>query len=540
MSTLICPLIALAPRFGLLRLIRSLPLWLSLAAVPMPLALADGLPDLGDESQIAVSPLIEKKAGERVMNDIRLHEPSYLDDPEVNGYLENLGRRLATASNDPTYGFNFFAMRDAQINAFATYGGYVGVNTGLIVAAQSESELASVLAHEVSHVTQHHLARGVSKQKQSSVATMVAMGLALLAARSNPQVTTAAVVSAQAASIQSQLTFTREFEREADRIGFDTLSKAGFDVHGMAAFFTRLQKETRLYENNAPAYLRTHPLTGERIADMQNRAADLPYKQVVDSLDFSLVRAKLRVEQLDARDAVIDSAALLKEHKYTVEAAARYGYVRALLRDKQLAAAERELKLLQRLKIVSPMIDKLAADLAVARNDFTGAEALYRDALKREPLNRALIYGLADTLIAVSGRGMAATLNDKSVPCPLPSPPTPLPQERGDSTVACRDAHVKHWLPAQQFVDQALQERPQDYQLYAFKAKIAHSLGQRFQTQRAQAEVYALQGQTQAAIEQLQMAQRAGDASFYEMSAADARLRELKARRLEENNEHKQ
>jgi predicted Zn-dependent protease len=478
---------------------RALALLLSLTTATAPLAWAGDLPDLGDESQVAVSPLLEKKAGESVMNDIRLHDASYLDDAEVSAYLGQLGRRLAAASGDPTYGFTFFAMRDAQINAFATYGGYVGVNTGLIIAAQSESELASVLAHEVSHVTQHHLARGISKQKQSSVATMAAMALALLAARSNSQVSTAAVVSAQAASVQSQISFTREFEREADRIGFDTLTKAGFDVHGMAAFFTRLQKETRLYENNAPAYLRTHPLTGERISDMQNRAADLPYKQVPDSLEFTLVRAKLRAEVGSPREAVIDFEAQLKDKKYATEAGARYGYARALLRDKQFDAAERELKNLRQLKVASPMLDKLAADIAVGRNNYAAAESIYRDALKRDPFNAAMIYGLADTLIA-----------------------------------------AKRWPQAQTFVNGALQEHSQDFRLYAFKARIANSLGQRFQEHRAQAEVYALQGLTQAAIEQLGLAQRAGDGSFYELSAADARLRDLKARLVEEKREDKQ
>lgn len=465
----------------------------SLLAPPLAPAWADGLPDLGDESQIDVSPLIEKKAGESVMNDIRLHDPDYLDDAEVSAYLDKIGQRLAAASSDPTYGFVFFAMRDQQINAFATYGGYIGVNSGLIIASQSESELASVLAHEISHVTQRHLARGISKQKRNSVATMAAMALALLAARSNSQVSTAAVVSAQAGTAQSQISFTREFEREADRIGFDTLKKSGYDVHGMAAFFSRLQKETRLYENNAPSYLRTHPLTGERISDMQNRDAEVPYKQVPDSLDYQLVRAKLRAELGTPREAVIDFEALLKDRKFASEAAARYGYARALLRDKQLDAAEREVKNLRRLKLSSPMLIKLAAELALARNDFAGAESIYRDGLRQEPFNRALIYGLGEALIA-----------------------------------------AKRWPQALAYVNEALLERPQDFKLHGLKARIANSLGRRFQEHRAQAEVYALQGLTQAAIEQLEMAQRAGDASFYEMSAADARLRDLQAKLREE------
>lgn len=169
------------------RLSRLSALVLSLLLAYPALLHADDLPDLGDVSQNELSPAMEKQIGQKVMNEIR-QDPSFLDDPEVTTYLNQVGGRLAAACPDPGYGFIFFAMKDPTINAFATYGGYVGVNTGLLLAAQSESELAGVLAHELSHVTQHHLARGITTSKQQSIAAMVAMGLALLAARNNPQV----------------------------------------------------------------------------------------------------------------------------------------------------------------------------------------------------------------------------------------------------------------------------------------------------------------------------------------------------------------
>ncbi|HET7775918.1 MAG TPA: M48 family metalloprotease, partial [Azospira sp.] len=222
-------------------------LFLALQGVALP-AGADGLPDLGDASQSDVSPQLEKKVGESILNEIRLRDPQYLDDPEVTAYVDQLGQRLVAASPDPGFGFTFFMMKDPSINAFATFGGYVGVNTGLLLAAQSESEVAGVLAHEISHVTQHHLARGVAKEKQTSVVAMAAMALALLAASKNSDMASAAIMGSQAALVQGQLGFSRDMEREADRIGFQTLEKSGLDVRGMGDFFQRLQQASRLYE----------------------------------------------------------------------------------------------------------------------------------------------------------------------------------------------------------------------------------------------------------------------------------------------------
>jgi predicted Zn-dependent protease len=176
------------------------------------------------------------------------------------------------------------------------FGGFIGVNTGTLLTAQSESELAGVLAHEISHVMQNHLARQIAREKQSSIATMIAMAVGVLAARSNSQVASAAIASAQAASIQAQLAYSRDFEREADRLGFQTMTKAGYDVRGMGDFFGRLQQAGRVYENNAPVYMRSHPLTLENDLRHAEPGAGCPYRQVADSLDFHLVRAKLRAQ----------------------------------------------------------------------------------------------------------------------------------------------------------------------------------------------------------------------------------------------------
>jgi predicted Zn-dependent protease len=459
---------------------------------------ADDLPDLGESARADLSPQLERRIGQSIMNDIRLHEPTYVDDEEINDYLRQFGGRLVAASANPGGDFNFFAIRDNTVNAFAMFGGFIGVNTGTLLTAQSESELAGVVAHEISHVTQSHLARQIAKEKQNSIASMIAMAVGILAARSNSQVAGAAIVSAQAGSVQSQLAYSRDFEREADRVGYQTLEKSGFDVHGMGDFFERLQKAGRVYENNAPVYLRSHPMTLERISDMQNRAHEAPYRQVPDSLDFLLVRSKLRAQAGTAREAVTELETLLNEKKYFSEIATRYGLSYARLRAKDLAGAQREMDALKALKPASALISGLAAEIRVAAGDRPAAQAIYRDAIQRYPRSRALIYGYAEALY-------------------------------GD----------RQYDQALHFLDAQLQLTPSDFKLYGLQAKTYAALGKRLQQHRTQAEFYVLQGQLIPAVEQLQFAQKAGDGNFYEQSAVDARLRELRKQQLEEAKQKK-
>lgn len=462
-------------------------------AVLAPRALAEGLPDLGESSRTDLSPQMERRIGESIVRDIRLREPSYIDDVEVTAYLNSLAARLSAAAPEAGQSFELFALRDATLNAFALPGGYIGVHSGLILAAQSESELAGVLSHEMAHVTQKHLARLMGKQNQAQVTQWLAMAVAILAARSNSDVSQAAIVAGTAAGVQTMLNYSRDFEQEADRIGIQTLDRAGFDVRGMASFFERLQKFGRLYENNAPGYLRTHPLTTERISDMENRILRAQYRQVADSIDFQLVRAKLRATQGDLRDTVAEFESQLRERKYLSEAAARYGLAVTQMRARNYPAVEREVAELRRLKVASPMLDALAADVKKAQGDLAGALRLYREARARHPRNKALLYGQVDALLAAG-----------------------QPQE------------------ALKTATDELQLTPSDAPLHGLQAKSYAALGKRLQQHRAQAELYVLQGQLMPAIQQLELAQKAGDGDFFEHSQVDARLRELRARQLEE------
>jgi len=458
--------------------------WLSAGPV---WAAENNLPELGEASQTVFTPQIERKVGEEIMRDMRA-DPSFLDDPEITGYLNNLGYRLAAASPNNRQDFEFFVLRDSTLNAFALPGGYIGVHTGLILAAQSESELAGVLAHEIAHVTQHHIARLVAQDSRNSILSIAALALAILTARSNSQIGGAAGALAQAGAIQSSLDFTRDNEREADRVGLQILTKSGLDPRGMETFFERLAKFNRLYDNNAPVYLRSHPLTSERLADIENRLASVPYKQIPDSLDFQLVRAKLRAATGRPEEAVQWFDAGLKEQKFNSEIAQRYGLVNALLLAKQYSRAERELAQLKKIAPPHPMIEVLAASLKRAQGQDNAALAIYRAALKSFPFQRALVYGYADTLLML--HQYAESIN---------------------------------------FINDELKRYVSDAQLYEYQARGYAGLKKEFLSHRALAEAYARRSNLVAAIEQLQIALKTREGDFYQLSSAEARLKELKA-----------
>ena len=279
---------------------------------------------------------MERRIGESIMRDIRFREPSYLDDPEITDYLGDARRaphagapraRARTSSSS--------RIRDPTINAFALPGGFIGVHTGLISAAETESELASVLAHEIAHVTQRHIARMLGQQQQMQLPVLAALAAAILlgALAARPR-RPAPRRPRQAGAVQTQLSYSRDFEREADRIGFQALEARGLRrARDGARSSRRCSAASRIADDGSvPGYLRTHPMTTERIADAQNRAAGLPYQQHPDSPEFQLVRAKLRAEPGDARDAVQLLPAAVRERRYASEAAARYGLAAALLR----------------------------------------------------------------------------------------------------------------------------------------------------------------------------------------------------------------
>jgi predicted Zn-dependent protease len=457
----------------------------------IPAALAEGLPDLGDASQSTFTALEERRLGEEIMKEIRA-DRTYYEDAEATDYVSALGNRLVARGSDTRQDFRFFLMQDRQINAFALPGGFIGVHTGLILAAQSESEVASVLAHEIAHVTQRHIARIIEQQKNSTVISLAALAVAVLAARSNSDISSAAAAVGQAGAVQNLLNFSRDHEREADRIGLQTLEGAGYDPRAMAVFFERLQRATRVYEiGGAPSYLRTHPLTHERIADIQNRLDRLPYRQVPDSIEFQLVRAKLRADldpALEARNFFEQS---LAERRFLSEAASRYGLATSLMRLNEHAAARKEFELLRAAAGLHPIVDMLGCRLRRAASEFEAALACFRDAHRAYPQYRALTYEYAEALLQAG---------------------------RPDPALAVVEARLRD------FTD--------DPKLYLLQARAYAMQGKRLAQHRATGEAYARLGNVRGAVEQMQIAVKSGDGDFYQLSAAEARLREL--RKIEE------
>lgn len=457
----------------------------------IPQALADGLPDLGDVSQAEFSPQMERKLGDAIMAQIR-RDQSLMNDAELTEYLNNVGYRLVASSSDYRQDFEFFIIKDPSLNAFALPGGYIGVHTGLILAAQSESELAAVLGHEIAHVTQRHLARMIDKEKQSMWTSLAAIAVAILASRSNPQLSNAAMATAQATSIQNTLNFTRDHEREADRVGLQIMSQAGFDARGAESFFERLQKSSRVYDNNAPDYLRTHPVTSQRIADIQNRLEAIPYKQTVDSFDFHLMRAKLRAMEGTPAQAVAFFEEVLRDKKYASEAAQHYGLAAALLRQRQYQRAESEIAQLRKLTQPHPGIESLAAQLKLAEGKPEFALATYRSALRDFPNRRPLVYAYAEALL-----------------------------------------ENRSYNEALKLLSDEVRTYPNDLRLYRLQAQAYAAQGKRLLSHQAQAEAYYREGNLPAAIEQLLIAQKTGEGDFYQLSIVEARLRQLRAQALD-------
>jgi len=238
---------------------------------------SSALPSLGDGADMSVA--AERRLGDSIARDI-YRDPDYLDDPVLGDYLQAVWQPLLGAARvrgdvppelAERLAWELMISRDKRVNAFALPGGYLGVNLGLLAVTDTPQELASVLAHELSHVSQRHIARMIARQDRGAPWLMGAMILAMLAARANTEVASAALVGGQAVAAQTQLNFSRDMEREADRVGFGVLSGAGFDPTGFVTMFDKLQQAARHNDDGAFPYLRSHPLTSERIADMQAR-----------------------------------------------------------------------------------------------------------------------------------------------------------------------------------------------------------------------------------------------------------------------------
>jgi predicted Zn-dependent protease len=232
------------------------------------------LPQIGDPADNSLSPADEKRLGGEVMAELYGHN-YMLEDPEISEYLSALGWKLAASSQSRPPSLLFFMMNDDRINAFALPGGFIGVNAGLLLAASNESEVAGVLGHELAHVTQRHIARTQEDTEVASMATWLAVIATIIAGSADPDLVIGALSLGQSLNYQRQVNYTRAHELEADRIGIQTMARAGFDPFAMASFFQKLEQQSRLYGSGVPEFLRTHPLNTTRVSEARARAASL-------------------------------------------------------------------------------------------------------------------------------------------------------------------------------------------------------------------------------------------------------------------------
>ncbi len=299
--------------------------------------LAVELPELGEPADLTLSPAQEAKIGDEVASE--LYRGNYqLDDVELGDYINSMGWKLAAKGSVTPPRFRFFVLGDPRINAFAVPGGVIGVNAGLLLYADDESELAGVIGHEQAHVTQRHLARTANDTSAANLATWAAILAAIIAGSANPDVVLGALAIGQSVNYQREVNYTRAHEQEADRIGIQTMAAAGYDPEGMASFFGKLEQQSRLYNSQLPDILRTHPVNTSRISEARARAAQLPKVSRRSNPEFALMKARTIVLMASTPTAAVDEMGL-RLRAGDKSGGEQYGYAFALFNAGRAAEA---------------------------------------------------------------------------------------------------------------------------------------------------------------------------------------------------------
>lgn len=442
------------------------------------------LPDFGSSADLVMSSAQEHRLGREFMKSVR-KALSVIDDPILTDYLKDLGNRLVAASTAGAGRYTFFFIDNPAINAFAGPGGHIGVFSGLVLAGENESELAAVLAHEIAHVSQRHLIRLFEDQKRLSIpATAALIATTVLGAQVDADLGAAVAAGVQAATLQRQINFTRENEKEADRIGIAALAAAGFDPYAMPGFFKRLARARRTHEINAPEYLRTHPVTSSRTADALGRADRYGHKQRPDDLRFHLVRARLREGSFsNAQKAITHFRSQLESKRYRNQTAVRYGYALGLVRANRIRAARAVVE-----KLIAWHPNQAEFIILQARID---AESGTRDravktlqtAVGLRPSNIPLRIAYADILMAAG-----------------------------------------HPARALETLEEVARRRPGQALIYQRMSDAALKAGQKAATHRYRAEKLYAEGNLEPAIHQLEIALRQPGLSYHDASKIQVRL----------------
>ncbi len=459
------------------------PTLLSLACLLVLPAPASDLPSLGDSSSGVVSPGQEHMLGRAWLSMLR-GQVQTLSDPLLKDYVESTIYRLAETSQVEDRRFEFILMNSPELNAFAAPGGIIGINGGLFLHAETEAEYASVLAHELAHLSQRHFARGIEEQQRMQLPMMAALLLGVVAAAAGAgDAGMAAITSSQAAAYQSQTAFSRQNEQEADRVGLLNLERAGYDPRAMPAMFERLVREYR-FDQKPPEFLLTHPLTESRIADTRNRADQAPAGGKENSLRYQLIsaRMKLQFENTPGLVAKEFQARLSDNPKDDV---ARYGLTIAQIKAGQFETARSTL---------APLLAKAPGEL---------------------------IYNLAQTELDIDSNhpGQASERLKRL----LQLYPTSLPVQQMQVDLLLKQGNLE---AASRLLEDMVSQRSTDPGIWYQVAEIRGQTGNLTGVYQARAEYFALVGRYEDAFQQLDYAKRRST-SFQEGARLDARLKEL-------------
>ena len=446
------------------------------------------LPEMGDSAGALVSPVEEYQVGQSFYWSLQ-QSVTLVDDPEVNSYINSLGHRLVTNSDDPGRSFTFFVVPDNSVNAFAAPGGFIGIHTGLMLTSEAESELASVMAHEIAHVTQRHILRNFERSKRMSIPMTAAMIAAALLGVADPSAGSAAIMAVQAGNVQMQLDYSRAHEAEADNLGMQTLVNAGFDPNAMPRFFERLQIAGRFYGGNQiPEFLRTHPITVSRIADARGRAANLePRPQIRDTKKFYLMREKVRVmTSSNLRELIKTYEDKLKDNTAEDESVTRYGYALALLKNSNYTQARDEINDLIDLDDNQLSYHLVLADIEIALGRMDAALAIYNDFQRVYPDDWALSIKQVQALLRANQPRKAITILQRQL-------------DVGESSA----------------------------DLYRLLAKAYGDMGQKSKSHVWLAEHYHSSGQLMQAADQLRIAADYARGDEFELAKISSRLRQI-------------
>jgi predicted Zn-dependent protease len=460
------------------------PILLTLACLAAQPGLASDLPSLGDSSSSIVSPQQEHQLGRAWLSLLR-GQIRQLSDPQLKDFVESSVYRLGETSELQDRRLEFVLLDSPQINAFAAPGGIIGVNGGLFLYAQTEAEYASVMAHELAHLSQRHFARGLEAQQRMQLPLMAAMLAGIVAAAAGAgDAGIAAIASAQAAAIQEQRRFSRQNEQEADRIGLVNLEKAGYDPRAMPSMFERLMRQYR-YDRKPPEFLLTHPVSESRIADTRNRAEQATAGGVIDSVRYQLMRARVQLIYEDTPGLAAKRFRAMLDEKPELEAA-RYGLALAQIKSGQHQQARESLLLL----------------LQSAPNDMT--------------YNLAQIeLDMASSRLKEAQSRMASLLRDYPSNYPLNQAHIDLLMKQGRTQ------------DAENALDALLKKRTNDPDIWYQVAEVRGLSGNTIGLHQARAEYFALVGDYTQAIEQLDFAKRRATNNFQLASRIDARQRQL-------------